>query len=333
MTWKFAPNSRAFAGPVSRGIFWSYRILVGGLQSTKNWGERGNLAIFFNMTWKQLWNSKSTNLTSKNVLVTTSDPKTPCRNLYLHHAICEILSLPKNSKSPWCTVTITWDKFGEFRDNFQFRQTQTDAFYLYKLNEKFRDFGDNLQIRQTQTKNRRVWKSSPILPIGSLASLGIISNFSKLIHSLHIFCEFGDKVGEFGDHLQPCLRNKRFIAFFPAKMRWNAFFLHQKCDETLVAKTRLAKGWRKVGERLAKGWRKVGERLDMISKLANLLSKLAKKNAELMSLEKWEIIPKLAKLPIEFGKIGDWRNWRLSPNSATFVWQIGDYLQSRQTSP
>ena len=171
-------------------------------------------------------------------------------------------------------------------------------------------------------------------------------------------------------------------------MRWNAFFLHQKCDETLVAKTRLAKGWRKVGERLAKGWqkiderlakgwrkvgerlakgwrkvgerlakgwrkvgeklakgwrkvgerlakgwRKVGERLDMISKLANLISKLAKKIAELMSLEKWEIIPKLAKLPIEFGKIGDWRNWRLSPNSATFVWQIGDYLQSRQTSP
>ena len=37
-----------------------------------------------------------------------------------------------------------------------FRQTQTDAFYLYKLNEKFREFGDNLQIRQTQTKNRRV---------------------------------------------------------------------------------------------------------------------------------------------------------------------------------
>ena len=158
MTWKFAPNSRAFAGPVSRGIFWSYRILVGGLQSTKNWGERGNLAFFLNMTWKQLWNSKSTNLTSKNVLVTTSDPKTPCRNLYLHHAICEILSSPKNSKSPWCTVTITWHKFGEFRDNFQFRQTQTDAFYLYKLNEKFREFGDNLQIRQTQTKNRRVWK-------------------------------------------------------------------------------------------------------------------------------------------------------------------------------
>ena len=120
---------------------------------------KGAIWHFFKyMTWKQLWNSKSTNLTSKNVLVTTSDPKTPCRNLYLHHAICEILSSPKNSKSPWCTVTITWHKFGEFRDSFQFWQTQTDAFYLYKLNEKFREFGDNLQIRQTQTKNWRVWK-------------------------------------------------------------------------------------------------------------------------------------------------------------------------------
>ena len=158
MTWKFAPNSRAFAGPVSRGIFlvishpgWRFAV-----NKKLRWkGQSGN---FFSMTWKQLWNSKSTNLTSKNVLVTTSDPKTPCRNLYLHHAICEILSSPKNSKSPWCTVTITWHKFGEFRDNFQFRQTQTDAFYLYKLNEKFREFGDNLQIRQTQTQNQRVWK-------------------------------------------------------------------------------------------------------------------------------------------------------------------------------
>ena len=103
---------------------------------------------------------------------------------------------------------------------------------------------------------------------------------------------------------------------------------------------RLAKGWRKVGERLEEGWRKVGERLeegwrkvgyDLQTRQPYLQTR--KKIAELMSLEKWQIIPKLAKLPIEFGKIGDWRNWRLSPNSATFVWQIGDYLQSRQTSP
>ena len=109
-------------------------------------------------------------------------------------------------------------KIDEFENNLQFRQSPISPNSIgslaslgiiskfAKLKQKIDEFENNLQFRQF-----------PISPnsIGSLASLGIISNFSKLIHSLRIFCEFGDKVGEFGDHLQPCLRNKRFIAFFP----------------------------------------------------------------------------------------------------------------------
>ena len=43
-----------------------------------------------------------------------------------------------------------------------------------------------------------------------------------------------------------------------------------------------------------------------------------------MSLEKLEIIPKLAKLPIEFGEIGDWRNWRLFSNSSIFCLSLAN---------
>ena len=255
---------------------------------------KGAIWHFFSMTWKQLWNSKSTNLTSKNVLVTTSDPKTPCRNLYLHHAICEILSSPKNSKSPWCTVTITWHKFGEFRHNFQFRPTQTDAFYLYsnsmrnsvsleiiskfaKLKQKIDEFENNLQFRQ-----------SPISPnsIGSLASLGIISKFAKL----------KQKIDEFENNLQfrqfpispnsiGSLASLGIISNFSKLNQWphcaffanleirlasleiisnlifatsvSSHFFLQKCDETLFFSIKNA-----MKRLLQKqGWRKVGERL------------------------------------------------------------------------
>lgn len=171
----------------------------------------------------------------------------------------ETLSSPKKSKSPWCTVTITWHNFGEFRDNLQFRKT----------------------------------------------------------HSLIVqfLLKFGDKVGEIGEYLQPCLRNKRFITCLKEKMRWNAFFPIK--NETLVAKTRL----------------------QIISKLANLFSKLAK-NARWVNeigeigdylqthqtsdwvwqnwkLAKLEIISKLAKVLFKFGEI-EMGNCKLFHNLPNF---------------
>ena len=71
--------------------------------------------------------------------------------------------------------------------------------------------------------------------------LGIISNISKLSSSLRTFGKFGEKVGEVGDYLQPCFRNKRFIAFLMERISVSSNFLHQKCDEMLISKTRLEK--------------------------------------------------------------------------------------------
>ena len=161
MTWKFAPNSHAFAGPVSQGIFWSYHIISHpgwrfAVNKKLRW--KGQSGIFLTWlgnsfeipnrpTWppKMFWLPQVTlkHLVGTYIFITQFVKSFPHR---------KTLNLPGVLSPSPDTV------FGEFRHNFPFRPTQTDAFYLYKLSEKFREFGDNLQIRQTQTKNWRVWK-------------------------------------------------------------------------------------------------------------------------------------------------------------------------------
>ena len=101
------------------------------------------------------------------------------------------------------------EKCAECGENPQFHQTQTDAFYLHKLNEKFVSL-EIISKFDNSNKNSASFKT-----ISNFAY-----NFAKLnrkfgefrdnleflqthYNSLRIFCEFGDEVGEIGDYLQP----------------------------------------------------------------------------------------------------------------------------------
>ena len=191
MTWKFAPNSRAFAGPVSRGIFWSYRILVGGLQSTKNWGERGNLAIFLiwlgnsfeipNLpTWppKMFWLPQVTlkHLVGTYIFITQFVKSFPHRKTL---NLPDVLSPSPDTSLASLEIVSNFGKLK--RMPFIYTNSMRNSVSLEiiskfaKLKQKIAEFennlpfrqspispnsigSDNLQIRQTQTKNRRDWK-------------------------------------------------------------------------------------------------------------------------------------------------------------------------------
>ena len=109
------------------------------------------------------------------------------------------------------------------------------------------------------------------------------------------------------------------------KIRWNAYFLHQKSDETLVAKTRLEiiSNLSNLLSKFAKSaqWATefgdIGNYPQPFSKLAKLITEfgeitnyffspnLPKVHNELISWDTWEIISKLAQLHNEFGEIWD----------------------------
>ena len=113
------------------------------------------------MIWKQLWDSKSTKLTSKHVLVTTSDPKIPCRNIsqfvksFPHR---KTLNLP-GVLSPSPDTSLAKLEIGEMGAYLRTRRT-----FFFWLWQNWRLCPAKLLRKSGEIGGCGYWKLSPKLP-------------------------------------------------------------------------------------------------------------------------------------------------------------------------